>query len=245
MVPVRSSLHAWSIALLAASAATAVVLPPSDPLREKIFRDSDIYIPNLHRALATPSLAAVLTPLQTTALTGELAALGVAVEHGFYDTRGGAWGSLTLTRPLVPGPGTGNPLQWAAQNAAWGRVYRSIDALVTDRIHWISESGFYDYASTQTLDMLQAMAVIFVLVSVWPVFRRLGLAYAAMILVNVLPPLAMGGLLSMGRVTAVLFPTFSWLAAAVPRTHRSAWIAAFAMMQGVCAILFFTWRPLY
>jgi hypothetical protein len=140
---------------------------------------------------------------------------------------------------------TGNPLQWAEQNAAWGRVYRSLDALVTDRIHWISESGFYEYASTRTLDMLQAMAVIFVLVSVWPVFRRFGLAYAAMILVNVLPPLAMGGLLSMGRVTSVLFPTFLWLAVAIPQTHRFAWIAAFAMMQAVCAILFFTWRPLY
>ena len=89
---------------------------------------------------------------------------------------------------------TGNPFQWAAQNAAWGRVYRSLDALVTERIHWIGQDGFYNYASTRTLDMLQAMAVLFVLISVWPVFRRLGLAYAVMIVVNVLPPLAMGGL---------------------------------------------------
>jgi hypothetical protein len=140
---------------------------------------------------------------------------------------------------------TGNPLQWAAQNAAWGRVYRSLDALVTERIHWIGQDGFYDYASTRTFDMLQAMAVIFVLVSVWPVLRRLGPAYAAMIVVNVLPPLAMGGLLSMGRVTSVLFPTFFWLAMAIPATHRSGWITGFALMQGLCAILFFTWRPLY
>ncbi len=140
---------------------------------------------------------------------------------------------------------TGHPLQWAAQNAAWGRVYRSLDGLVTDRIHWITQGGFYEYASTRTLDMLQAMAVIFVLVTVWPVLRRLGLAYAVMILVNVLPPLAMGGLLSMGRVTSVLFPAFLWLAAVLPRSHRAAWIAAFAMLQAVCAMLFFTWRPLY
>jgi hypothetical protein len=140
---------------------------------------------------------------------------------------------------------TGNPLQWAAQNAAWGRVYRSLDALVTERIHWIGHEGLYNYASTRTLDMLQAMAVLFVLVSVWPVFRRLGLAYAVMIVVNVLPPLAMGGLLSMGRVTSVLFPTFLWLAAAIPVGHRYAWIAGFATLQGLCAILFFTWRPLY
>ncbi len=93
--------------------------------------------------------------------------------------------------------------------------------------------------------MLQAMAVIFVLVSVWPVFRRLGLPYAVMIVVNVVPPLTMGGLLSMGRVTSVLFPTFLWLAAVLPVTQRYAWIAVFAVLQALCAILFFTWCPLY
>ena len=155
------------------------------------------------------------------------------------------FGVNTFTSILCSRFLTGHPLQWAAQNAAWGRVYRSLDGLVTDRIHWITQGGFYEYASTRTLDMLQAMAVIFVLVTVWPVLRRLGLAYAVMILVNVLPPLAMGGLLSMGRVTSVLFPTFLWLAAVLPRSHRAAWIAAFAMLQAVCAMLFFTWRPLY
>jgi hypothetical protein len=140
---------------------------------------------------------------------------------------------------------TGNPLQWARQNAAWGRVYRSLDSLVNQHAGWIGSEGFYGYASTRTLDMLQAMAVIFVLLSVWGVFRRLGLAYAVMIVINVLPPLLMGGLLSMGRVTSVLFPTFIWLAAVLPFTQRYAWIAVFAALQSLCAILFFTWYPLY
>ena len=60
---------------------------------------------------------------QVTALTAELAALGVGLEHGFYDTRGGAWGSLTLARPLIPGPGVGNTLQWSdlGRQAAGGQ----------------------------------------------------------------------------------------------------------------------------
>src|SRR4029453_18292579 len=29
---------------------------------------------------------------------------------------------------------TGNPFQWAAQNVAWGRVYLSLDSVVSDRI---------------------------------------------------------------------------------------------------------------
>jgi hypothetical protein len=140
---------------------------------------------------------------------------------------------------------TGNPLQWAAQNAAWGRVYQGFDALVGERIEFWQQYGLYDYASNRALDMLYSLAVVFVLASVWPVFRRLGLPYAALILVNVLPPLAMGGLLSMGRVTSVIFPTFLWLGAVVPERHRTGWLIGFALLQALCAIAFFTWRPLY
>ena len=38
---------------------------------------------------------------------------------------------------------TGHPFQWTAQNAAWGRVYRSLDTLVTDRIDFVTENGVY------------------------------------------------------------------------------------------------------
>jgi hypothetical protein len=140
---------------------------------------------------------------------------------------------------------TGNPLQWALQNAAWGRVYRGIDFLVTQHATLIGERGIYTYAATRTVDTLQVAAILFVLASVWPVLRRLGVPYAALILINVLPPLMMGGLLSMGRVTSVLFPTFLWLGAAVPAAHRPAWLVVFAMLQAICAAMFFTWRPLY
>jgi hypothetical protein len=140
---------------------------------------------------------------------------------------------------------TGNPFQWAAQNVAWGRVYRSLDTVVSDRIDFISTYGLYGYASTQTLDFFYLLAVLFALGAVWPVYRRFGLAYAAMLIVNVLPPIAAGGLLSMGRVTSVLFPAFLWMGAAVPERHRLAWVAIFAVLQGFVAVMFFTWRPLY
>ena len=93
--------------------------------------------------------------------------------------------------------------------------------------------------------VLGGAAVLFALACVVPVWVRLGLPYAILILVNLLPPLMMGGLLSMGRVTSVLFPIFVWLGSAVPTAHRPAWIAIFAMLQAICAAMFFTWRPLY
>lgn len=140
---------------------------------------------------------------------------------------------------------TGNPLQWAAQNAAWGRVYKGLDQLVQDRVVYVQHYGLYTYASNRTLDMLQAIAVVFVIATIWPVFRRFGLPYAALLVVNLVTPLMMGGLLSMGRVTSVLFPTFLWLGAVVPARHRTGWLIIFGMLQSLAAILFFTWRPLY
>ena len=79
---------------------------------------------------------------------------------------------------------TGNPLQWTVQNAAWGRVYRGIDSLVSDRNLYIQNNGFYDYASNLGLDMIQAVAVLFALGAVWPVYRRFGVPYAVLILLT-------------------------------------------------------------
>lgn len=170
----------------------------------------------------------------------------------------GGWPKLAdrLAAAAAPGIGmliystyifflTGNPLQWAAQNAAWGRVYRGLGALVSQQSQRIGEHGLYTYAATRTLDAVQLIAVIFVLTTVWPIGRRIGLPYAAMILVNMVTPLLMGGLLSMGRVTSVLFPLFIWLGLAIPARQRTSWLAAFAMLQALLAGVFFTWRPLY
>jgi hypothetical protein len=77
------------------------------------------------------------------------------------------------------------------------------------------------------------------------VYRRWGAPYAVLLLVNLLPPLALGGMLSIGRVTSTLFPAFLWLAAVVPARHRAAWAVGFAALQRFAAVMFFTWRPLY
>jgi hypothetical protein len=140
---------------------------------------------------------------------------------------------------------TGNPFMWTMQNAAWGRVYRSLDSIVSDRVGFIATNGLYSYASTQTLDLFYSLAVLLALAAVWPVYRRFGLPFAAFILITIVPPMSAGGLLSMGRVTSVLFPVFLWMGAAVPPRHRVAWTCIFGVLQGFVAVMFFTWRPLY
>lgn len=140
---------------------------------------------------------------------------------------------------------TGNPLAWAEGHAAWGRQYVGLGALVAERYRWISESGFYVYSSTLPGDLVNGLGALFVLVAAVPVARRLGVAYAVFILVNILPPMAAGGLLSVGRFSSVMFPAFVWFAAVVPPRHRSGWLASFMAFQAFNASLFYTWRELF
>lgn len=140
---------------------------------------------------------------------------------------------------------TGNPLAWAAGHAAWGRNYVGLWALVVERYQWLHDSGLYVYSSSLPGDLVNGLGAIFVLAAAIPVARRLGLAYAVFILVNILPPMAAGGLLSVGRFSSVMFPAFVWFATVVPERHRSGWVASFMAFQAFNAALFYTWRELF
>ena len=129
---------------------------------------------------------------------------------------------------------TGNPLE-VAGHVAWGRRYQGLAALVGNRYNIIASEGVGGYVASLPLDVLNGLGVMFVLVTVWPVARRLGLAYAVFLLINILPPLAAGGLVSAGRFSSVLFPSFIWLAGAVTARHRAGWIATLAAVQALNA----------
>jgi hypothetical protein len=140
---------------------------------------------------------------------------------------------------------TGNPFSWAAAHVAWGREYTGLASLVIDRYKYIANAGFYDYSASVPLDLINAVPALFALSISWLVFKRFGLAYTAFLLLNLIPPMVAGGLLSVGRFTSVLFPAFLGLALLVSVRARPAWIAAFAMGQALTASLFFTWRQLF
>jgi hypothetical protein len=135
---------------------------------------------------------------------------------------------------------TGRPFAWLEAHAAWGRTFGT----------WVSHGpfqelgsgGLYGYTRSQPIDAVNFAAVLLALAAIGPVIRRFGVPYGVFIAVNVLPPLTAGGLLSIGRVTAAMFPVFFWLAAIIPARHRAAWLIAFALLQGWGAALFFTWR---
>ena len=140
---------------------------------------------------------------------------------------------------------TGNPFQWAAIQDRWGRTSGVAWQSLAGVFGYIGEHGFYEYLRAEASTFLNLTAAAFAAVLIWPVTRRLGVAYGALVAINLAVPLALGGAISIGRLTATMFPLFLWLAAAIPERRLGVWVLLFAVGQGLMAVLFYTWRPPY
>jgi Mannosyltransferase (PIG-V) len=140
---------------------------------------------------------------------------------------------------------TGRPFVWLQAHQAWGRVYEGIDTLFAYHLGIIANEGLYAYSKGLPTDMLNGIATVGALLAVWPVTRRVGVAYGVLMLLMVLPPLARGGFMSMGRVTSTLFPLFLYLGWRLHGMTRDTVLMASAGLQAFFAALFFTWRPLF
>jgi hypothetical protein len=139
---------------------------------------------------------------------------------------------------------TGDFFGWARLHEAWGRSYTGL-APMERAYGWLVDEGLLTVMQNVPYDTLNSVGLIFALAMLWPVTRRLGPAYGLFIVINVVPPMLAGGVLSMGRVTATLFPLFLALAAMVPPRAIPPLVTTFAILQGLAAALFFTWRPLF
>jgi hypothetical protein len=138
---------------------------------------------------------------------------------------------------------TGVWFAWAHIQEAWGRSYEGLP-LVT----FFSNAGdqsWLQFIQNNPYNSINALGVLFALTMIYPVFRKVGLAWGVLVLINLLPPLITGGFLSLGRMTSTLFPLFFAFAAVIPPRAVTGWVAAFAIGQGLCATLFFTWRALF
>lgn len=139
---------------------------------------------------------------------------------------------------------TGAFFGWARLHEAWGRSYQGL-VPVELAVGHLGGDGLLHAIAQSPFEALNTMGLLFALLLIWPVFRRLGFAMAVLIVVNVVPPLLAGGVLSIGRLTATLFPAFLALAAITPPRFVTALITALAVGEGLAAALFFTWRPLF
>ena len=160
-----------------------------------------------------------------------LAAAGPVVGHSLYATY--LW-SLS-----------GDPFLWTSAQKGWGREYFGLTGAAMGVLSGIREMGLVGFVSQRPYDALNAAAGLFALSLVVPIFRRVGLALALFVAINLLPPIMVGGLISLGRFTSVLFPLHLWLAIVTPPSLRPALVAVMAVLQGILAVLHYTSRPIH
>jgi len=139
---------------------------------------------------------------------------------------------------------TGRWFAWSEVQAAWGRTYE-VTSWLGMGLSDIAEHGVARYVEAQPVTVLNGLAAAMAAALLWPVMRTAGLPYAVFVFVNLVPALASGGLMSVGRFTSTLFPLFFALAVSIREQHATAWIVGFSVLQGLLAVLFFTWRPPY
>ncbi len=140
---------------------------------------------------------------------------------------------------------TGDPFSWLHVQATWGRTFQGIAGVSSGPFRELVEFGVLASLRAMPLDTLNSLAAVLAIAAIWPVTRRFGAALGLLVAVSVTAPLAAGGVMSMGRFTAVVFPIFLWLGAAVPARQRTLWVFAFGALQAFAAALFFTWREVF
>ena len=134
----------------------------------------------------------------------------------------------------------GDPLAWVHGQAAWGmplmgrgpapdpvRTADDLRVKVSEVLVYACDIGAFFWAAA----------------SIRPVARRVGIAYAIWVAVNIVPPVAAHLFLSLGRFTSILFPLFFLMALAIPRERIGRVATAFAACQAIFAVGFYLWRP--
>ena len=95
------------IAACAATASFAFEVHHHGDLHDRQFRHSQLWWESIYRPFDQLSVSLV------DELQPGLARLAVEPRHAFFDRRSARWGTLIITRPMIPGPGVDNDLQWS------------------------------------------------------------------------------------------------------------------------------------
>lgn len=108
-------------------------------------------------------------------------------------------------------------------------------------------TNLYDYLQTPNgpSDLLNTGAALGTLCAVPFVWSRFGAAYAVFVLLDLSLPLSSGQSVGLGRYTAVLFPTFLWLATLRRPLVQTGVMVTFATLYMLCQALLVTLHPVY
>lgn len=117
-----------------------------------------------------------------------------------------------------------------------------------DLIGRLLKYGFYDYfflSSNAPYRFLHGLAALAFLPLIPVVFKRLGPAFGAYVLISLLVPLSGNALEGIGRYASVLFPVFMVIAQPKsPRLHEVLLIGG-SLGRALVVSLFSTGQPIY
>jgi len=144
---------------------------------------------------------------------------------------------------------SGDPLGWLSAQAHWGYSlgfppWQQLLKMIARLVNY----GFYDYFFVSTMAPFRlfhgAAALIFLALTP-AIFKRLGVAMGAYVLVSLLVPLSSNALEGVGRYSATLFPAFMLVGSfKSPRLHEAILIGA-SLFLALFVCLFATGRPIY
>ena len=144
---------------------------------------------------------------------------------------------------------SGDPLGWMSAQKFWGYSignppWQQLQRLIAA----VLEHGLYGYFLTSDIapiEMIQGCTALIVLALTPAVFRRLGVAMGAYVLVSMLVPLSGNALEGLGRYASVLFPVFMIAGSMQSRRAYEATLVGCVVFHTLLASFFVTWQPAY
>lgn len=144
---------------------------------------------------------------------------------------------------------SGDPLAWLHAQSKWGySLGHPPWQLLLSLLGRVLKHGAYDYFFVSPMApfrLFHGLAAFMVLALTPAVFKRLGPAMGAYVLVSLLVPLSGNALEGIGRYTAVLFPVFMVLGGLRSQRLHEALLIVAALLRSLFVVLFVTLRPIY
>lgn len=144
---------------------------------------------------------------------------------------------------------TGDPLGWMSAQAQWGyslghppweQLLRVLSGLFE-----YGPYGFFFTSDIAAFEVLHGVSALLFLMLTPLIFRRLGPAMGAYVLVSLLVPLSSNTLEGLGRYVSVLFPAFMLVGSMTSQRAHEA-IVIVSLVFGMLLVSFFvTWQPIY
>ena len=144
---------------------------------------------------------------------------------------------------------SGDPLGWMSAQAQWGyslghppwqQLQRVIGAFLEHGPY-----GYFFISDMAPFELLQTVTALIVLALTPAVFRRLGTAMGAYVLVSLLVPLSSNAVEGLGRYASVLFPVFMLVGTVTSRRGYEAIVIVCLVLRTLLVTFFVTSQPSY